>query len=120
MSTLPGQLHSIIFEQELTSWHLDESAWPQKRDFKTSTEWFEVNLNSMVFDLCDYYIEVDEFDTCCFFNSDYLCAGRILDTRSPLRTRRSDVAGVTLCGAVRQKSPTAFRNTGNDNRLAYP
>jgi len=43
-----------IFEQELYAWHTDEADWPKKRDYKTFLEWFEVEFDSMVMDLCDY------------------------------------------------------------------
>jgi len=40
-----------IFTQELESWWTDESQWPEKRDFATFQQWFEVTGHSMVMDL---------------------------------------------------------------------
>lgn len=42
-----------VFEQELGSWYLDETAWPQVRDLATFHEWFEVQAESEVIDLED-------------------------------------------------------------------
>lgn len=42
-----------IFERELDDWHTDESAWPEKRDFKTFQEWFSIELHSVVEDVVD-------------------------------------------------------------------
>ena len=49
-----------IFEEELWAWHTDEADWPKKRDLQTFLEWFDVEVNSMVMDLCDYELEEDE------------------------------------------------------------
>jgi hypothetical protein len=49
-----------IFEQELASWHLDQNAWPPIRDFKTFSEWFDVELRSMVVELPGTPIQVEE------------------------------------------------------------
>jgi len=53
------RVHPGIFENELHRWHTDEAAWPRDRDFATFKEWFEVELHSVVEDLCDFEI-VDE------------------------------------------------------------
>jgi hypothetical protein len=42
-----------IFEQELWAWDQVEADWPEKRDFKTFLEWFDVEIDTMVLDLCD-------------------------------------------------------------------
>lgn len=42
----------FIFEEELNSWHRLESDWPSNRDLATFLEWFEVEIRSMVLDLC--------------------------------------------------------------------
>jgi len=54
--------YTEIFEAELGGWCIDESMWPQKRDYKTFTQWFLVQFHSMVFDLLDddYIIEEAE------------------------------------------------------------
>src|SRR5215475_11694737 len=53
------RVHPMIFENELYGWHTDEAAWPQGRDFGMFKAWFEIELHSVVEDLCDYEI-VDE------------------------------------------------------------
>jgi len=42
--------HETLFENELEGWYGDESLWPQKRNYKTFNEWFEVECHSMVID----------------------------------------------------------------------
>jgi len=46
-------VHPAIFENELHGWHTDEAGWPRGRDFAMCKEWFEVELHSVVEDLCD-------------------------------------------------------------------
>jgi hypothetical protein len=55
------RVHPAIFENELYGWHTDEAAWPQGRDLAMFKAWFEIELHSVVEDLCDYEI-VDEDD----------------------------------------------------------
>jgi len=40
-----------IFQNELNDWHTDEKNWPQKRTYKQFTEWFDVEIHSMILDL---------------------------------------------------------------------
>ena len=40
-----------IFSNELNDWCMDETEWPQKRTFKMFSEWFDIEVNSMVLDL---------------------------------------------------------------------
>jgi len=54
-------VHAAIFENELHGWHTDETEWPRRRDFRMFKAWFEVELHSVVEDLCDFEI-VDEDD----------------------------------------------------------
>ena len=54
-------LYPAIFENELNGWHTDEAAWPKGRDFTMFKKWFEIELHSVVEDLCEYEI-VDEDD----------------------------------------------------------
>jgi hypothetical protein len=54
------EVYPEIFETELYGYHTDEGAWPQQRDFAMFKEWFEVELSSIVEDLCDYEIFGDE------------------------------------------------------------
>ncbi len=53
---------TIIFEEQLKSWHTDPSGWPQLRDLDTFREWFDVEFHSVVFDLCDDPIKSVEDD----------------------------------------------------------
>ena len=48
-----------IFTRELSGWHADESAWPQDMPFPMFKEWFEIEFNSMVEDLCGYQLMDD-------------------------------------------------------------
>ena len=52
--------YDIIFEAELEGWCVLEDTWPKNRSFKKFREWFEVELHSLVDDLCGYAIEDDE------------------------------------------------------------
>lgn len=54
------EVYSEVFENELYGRHTNETAWPQNRDFKMFKEWFEIELHSVVEDLCDYEISDDE------------------------------------------------------------
>jgi hypothetical protein len=54
------EIYPEIFENELYGWHTDEDAWPQERSFAMFQEWFEIELNSIVEDLCGYEIVDDE------------------------------------------------------------
>ena len=48
----------LCFELELVEWVQDEAQWPEKRDFPTFLEWFDVESHSMVFDLAEGELEV--------------------------------------------------------------
>ena len=43
----------VLFEEELTSWTIDETDWPEDLSYKTFLKLFEVEFNLMVFDLRD-------------------------------------------------------------------
>ena len=43
--------YKTILEHELEAWCIDESVWPPNRDLKTFFEWFEVQAESVVWDL---------------------------------------------------------------------
>jgi CRISPR/Cas system-associated protein Cas10 (large subunit of type III CRISPR-Cas system) len=45
-----------IFVNELNDWSNDEDKWPQNRNYKMFSEWFDVELSSMLIDLEDYPI----------------------------------------------------------------
>jgi hypothetical protein len=49
-----------VFERELFGWHTDESAWPKNRTLAMFRRWFEIELHSVVEDLCAYEIVADE------------------------------------------------------------
>lgn len=53
--------YNLIFEFEFFGWYTDEELWPQKRDWKMFQQWFDVEINSEVFDLVgDEEIEKEE------------------------------------------------------------
>ena len=52
--------HSLIFEWALWGWVTDEEFWPQKRNWKMFKEWFDIEINSEVFDLVDARIEKED------------------------------------------------------------
>jgi len=52
--------YSSIFVQELAGWHRDKSAWPPKRDLKTFNQWFDVEVHSLVVDLANIPLEIEE------------------------------------------------------------
>jgi hypothetical protein len=55
------QKHSrFIFENELAGWSTDESTWPRRRGYKTFREWFTIEHHSVVLELGDGIIEVEE------------------------------------------------------------
>jgi len=53
-------VYSEVFERELLSWHTDEAAWPNHRDFATFKAWFSIELHSVVEDLCADELVDDE------------------------------------------------------------
>jgi hypothetical protein len=57
------EVYEEIFESELYGWHTEESSWPQQRDFAMFQQWFDIELNSIVEDLCGYeLVDEDEID----------------------------------------------------------
>ena len=50
----------MIFEEQLDSWHRDETAWPRRRTEAMFREWFNAKVVDMVWDLGRGPIEVDE------------------------------------------------------------
>lgn len=48
-----------IFVNELNDWIIDESKWPDKRTYKVFTEWFDVEISSMILDLEDFGVTKD-------------------------------------------------------------
>ena len=49
-----------IFIWELYGWCTDDSIWPQDRTWKMFRDWFEIEINSEVFDLVDKGIVKEE------------------------------------------------------------
>ena len=43
--------YETLFKNELEGWYTDENSWPQKRDYKTFNEWFDVECHSVILDL---------------------------------------------------------------------
>ncbi len=48
-----------IFDWELYGWCVDRETWPENRNWKMFNEWFEIEINSEVFDLVGLPIEVE-------------------------------------------------------------
>ena len=48
-----------IFQNELNNWHTDEKDWVQKRTYKLFTEWFDIEIHSMILDLEETAITKD-------------------------------------------------------------
>jgi hypothetical protein len=55
------RIYDEIFERELYGWHTVRSDWPQDRTLDTFCEWFDIELHSVVEDLCDWDL-LDEDD----------------------------------------------------------
>jgi hypothetical protein len=49
-----------IFEWELWGWIVTKELWPKKRTWKIFQEWFDIEINSEIFDLVDGEIEKEE------------------------------------------------------------
>jgi hypothetical protein len=54
--------YAAIFEQELAAWYSDKRRWPQQRDLRTFKRWFDVKVSSVVIDLSDHHLAVEEFE----------------------------------------------------------
>ncbi len=48
-----------IFINELNDWYTDEAEWPKSRTFEMFSEWFDVEVCSMILDLEEYPITKD-------------------------------------------------------------
>ena len=51
-----------LFELELAAWSEDEPRWPERRDLETFLEWFDVQGQSVVMDLGEDDIVVEDED----------------------------------------------------------
>jgi hypothetical protein len=52
--------YNLIFEWELWGWVTADELWPAKRDWKAFMEWFEIEINSEVFDLVEGVVERED------------------------------------------------------------
>ena len=50
-----------IFEEQLWSWDQREEQWPKQRDFKTLMEWFDVEVSTVVIDLDEIPLVVEDY-----------------------------------------------------------
>jgi hypothetical protein len=46
-----------IFSEQLNNWYVDDSLWPQKRNFKMFQQWFSCSLHTLVWDTQHGFIE---------------------------------------------------------------
>jgi hypothetical protein len=46
----------MIFSNELNDWYSNEGKWPSNRTYKIFSEWFDIEINSMILDLEEYEI----------------------------------------------------------------
>jgi len=56
------QICPEIFERELDAWHTDEADWPENRTLAMFKQWFDIELHSVVEDICEDEIVDDEDD----------------------------------------------------------
>lgn len=52
----------MLFEHVLSSWTEDEKEWPGKRTLKMFHEWFDVEYRSMIWDMGNEPLMVEDFD----------------------------------------------------------
>jgi hypothetical protein len=45
-------VYAEVFERELAGWHTDEAAWPTDRSLAAFKRWFNIEMHSVVEDLC--------------------------------------------------------------------
>ncbi|MFM9967391.1 MAG: hypothetical protein ACKVQK_03150 [Burkholderiales bacterium] len=48
-----------VFEKELWSWHTTEADWPKPRTLELFRQWFDIEMHSVVEDVCGYEIADD-------------------------------------------------------------
>ena len=44
----------MIFVNELNDWYANEAKWPESRTYKMFSEWFDVEICSMILDMEEY------------------------------------------------------------------
>ena len=62
---------NTLFDSILFDWATDESLWPENRSLKMFLEWFEVDVHSMVWDLANEPLLIDDWglvDECADFD----------------------------------------------------
>ena len=52
----------MFFEHFLDGWVTDESLWPPKLSLKLFREWFDIQYHSMLWDLAELPLEVEDWD----------------------------------------------------------
>ena len=55
--------YEVLFEAQLESWYTDPAVWPQSRNLEMFLDWFEVEFQSLVFDLVDEPIQDIDYDS---------------------------------------------------------
>lgn len=55
------EVYPHVFENELDGWWTDEDAWPAQRTFEVFSEWFSVEIHTIIVDLVDDELR-DDFD----------------------------------------------------------
>lgn len=66
---------AAIFEQELESWCLDRTAWPEPRTLRLFRDWFELTFYDLVEDLAD--------EELCDESASLIDQQQTLDVRQP-------------------------------------
>ena len=52
-----------LFDSILIDWLTDESLWPKNRTLKMFREWFDIKVHSMVWDLAEEPLIVEDWDS---------------------------------------------------------
>jgi hypothetical protein len=51
------EYHGPLFEYLLAEWADDPVVWPAQRDLQTLRDWFDFEVSTLVFDVCDWALE---------------------------------------------------------------
>ena len=54
------KVYAEVFVRQLFAWHTDEAAWPKNRTLAMFRKWFQIEMHSMIEDLCGYELSDDE------------------------------------------------------------
>ena len=52
---------SFLFEHMLMGWVEDDSLWPEERSLAMFRDWFEIEIHTMVWDLSDEQLFVEDW-----------------------------------------------------------